>query len=186
MILFILATIGQCGVQTCVNRIVHHRAIVTTPYVAHVAHVDHHKPYFAYKVPDPEVERLQRQNEKLQEALIEELRERRKEVQKLQSERTPANAPASKTSEEANDFTPETILRVACGKCHMNGKTKGDFGISFPLDNEAKAQIADVLRRGTMPPPGEPKLTEEARETLSLFLALGINDEKAKSKGKTK
>jgi uncharacterized membrane protein len=138
----------------------HHQAAAVIHYDAHA--VRHAAPYYsatalAYKVEDPEKASLARQNERLTEALVEELKAKRSQVERLESTKAagaehgsdaPAAAPAAPGKVAA-------LLKANCVKCHSGEKAQGGFTLALDADGRAsiaqRALIAEVVEDGSMP-----------------------------------
>ena len=112
--------------------------------------------------------------EELLRALVEEVRELRRQGGSASATPKADLGPAidGKLSLRSGDTVKASdVLKVACAKCHTGDASKGEFplfedGESRLLSRLEKRAVWMKVNDGTMPPPGSPRLTEEAKTAL--------------------
>jgi len=133
------------------------KVVVANNAVAYAAPAAvYHTPYYtasalAYKVEDPERSALVRQNERLTEALVDELKLQRDRADRLES----AIATSEGSVEGPQRLPPLTasqIVRTNCAACHVGDKAKGGFTLSDKPNHAERLLINNVVQAGEMPP----------------------------------
>jgi hypothetical protein len=115
--------------------------------------------------------------EELLRALVEEVRELRRQnggspstIPKADLGPTPS-LDGKLALKSGDQIKAADVLKIACAKCHTGDTAKGEF----PLFEDGEARTLSRLEKravwlqvngGTMPPPGSPRLTEEAKAAL--------------------
>jgi hypothetical protein len=115
--------------------------------------------------------------EELLRALVEEVRELRR-----QNGGSPSTIPKADLGpspsldgklalKSGDSIKAADVLKIACAKCHSGDTAKGEFplfedGESRTLSRLEKRAVWLQVNGGTMPPPGSPRLTEEAKSAL--------------------
>lgn len=185
------------GCHVPVQRVVAHQATYgyQAAAVVNYGYAQNYTPYYtasalAYKVEDPERAALVRQNEKLTDAVIGELKAKSEKIDRLESAK-PAGGelPHEALAEKAASVAP-AILKAACAKCHSGDKYSGGFALALAPDGKASLEmrslIYDVVSQGEMPPKSAKQLSEDEKKAIAEWAAASREELKAAVKSAKK
>lgn len=120
----------------------------------------------AYKVEDPERAALVRQNEKLTDALIHEVRANRERADRLEQSigQGGADVPQSVGAPKA---AAAAILSRNCLGCHSGDKAKGGVVLAGSPSLATRLLVNEVVSKGEMPPKDRRPLTADEKKTVA-------------------
>lgn len=178
MIVSMLAAVALGG--TGCNVVVANRAagyVAAAPVYNQVAYAPaysaayHSTPYYSsaalvYKAEDPERAALVRQNEKLTDALIVEVRASRERAERLESTLGAGGTDLPQPL-AAPQAAATSILRRDCMGCHTGEKAKGGFVLAPTPSLAQRLLINEVVSKGEMPPKDKRQLSPEEKKIIA-------------------
>jgi mono/diheme cytochrome c family protein len=161
-----------CNVVVANRGYVAHQAYAAPVYnqVAYTPSYNY-TPYYtasalAYKVEDPERSALVRQNEKLTDALIHEVRANRERADRLEQSISAGGTDIPQPL-AAPQAAAAAVLRKNCASCHSGEKAKGGFILTATPTLAQRLLVNEVVSKGEMPPKDKPALSNDERKVIA-------------------